>query len=71
MALASQKKDFEKIFRLFERGSSDQPGFGVGLAIVKKVVEQYGGKIWIESEVGQGAEFHFTIKKRPTSSQTI
>jgi PAS domain S-box-containing protein len=65
------KKDFEKIFRLFERGSSDQPGFGVGLAIVKKVVEQYGGKIWIESEVGQGAEFHFTIKKRPTSSQTI
>ncbi len=69
------KKDFEKVFRLFERVSSDQPGSGVGLAIVKKVVEQYGGKIWIESEVGQGAEFHFTIKKRassvPTSMQTI
>ncbi len=69
------KKDFEKVFRLFERGSSDQPGFGIGLAIVKKVVEQYGGRIWIESEVGQGAEFHFTIKKRassvPTSMQTI
>ncbi len=63
------KKDFEKVFRLFERGSSDQPGFGIGLAIVKKVVEQYGGKIWIESEVGQGAEFHFTIKKRAPSVQ--
>ncbi|MDW8020547.1 MAG: ATP-binding protein [Chloroherpetonaceae bacterium] len=57
-------KDFEKVFRLFERGESDQPGSGVGLAIVKKVVEQYGGKIWIQSELGKGAEFHFTIKKR-------
>ena len=64
------KKDFEKVFRLFERVSSDQPGSGVGLAIVKKVVEQYGGKIWIESEVGQGAEFHFTIKKRAPAAQT-
>ncbi len=64
------KKDFEKVFRLFERVSSDQPGSGVGLAIVKKVVEQYGGKIWIESEVGHGAEFHFTIKKRAPSAQT-
>ncbi len=64
------KKDFEKVFRLFERANSDQPGSGVGLAIVKKVVEQYGGKIWIESEVGQGAEFHFTIKKRAPAAQT-
>ncbi|MFN3394875.1 MAG: sensor histidine kinase, partial [Candidatus Thermochlorobacter sp.] len=58
------QKDFEKVFRLFERGESDQPGSGVGLAIVKKIVEQYGGKIWIQSEPGKGAEFHFTIKKR-------
>lgn len=58
------QKDFEKVFRLFERGESDQPGSGVGLAIVKKIVEQYGGKIWIQSELGKGAEFHFTIKKR-------
>ncbi len=64
------KKDFERVFRLFERANSDQPGFGVGLAIVKKVVEQYGGKIWIESEVGRGTEFHFTIKKRAPSAQT-
>lgn len=58
------QKDFEKVFRLFERGESDQPGTGVGLAIVKKIVEQYGGKIWVHSELGKGAEFHFTIKKR-------
>ncbi len=57
-------KDFDKVFRLFERGESDQPGSGVGLAIVKKVIEQYGGRIWIVSEPGAGSEFHFTVKKR-------
>ncbi len=57
-------KDFDKVFRLFERGESDQAGSGVGLAIVKKVIEQYGGRIWIVSERGAGSEFHFTVKKR-------
>jgi signal transduction histidine kinase/CheY-like chemotaxis protein len=53
----------DKIFNLFERAcSSDQfPGSGIGLAVCKKIVEQHGGRIWIESKVGEGSSFYFTL----------
>ena len=52
----------EQMFGVFKRlHGRDFPGTGIGLAICKRIIEQRGGKIWVESELGQGATFHFTV----------
>nr|WP_293299778.1 ATP-binding protein [Allomuricauda sp.] len=51
------------IFEMFNKLESDAMATGIGLALVKKIIEQYNGNIWVESVEGMGSTFHFTLKK--------
>lgn len=57
------KKYHDKIFNVFQSLTKDSKSSGIGLSIVKKIINLYGGKIWIESKLGEGTTFFFTIKK--------
>jgi PAS domain S-box-containing protein len=60
MGVAEEHHD--RIFGVFKRlHGKDVPGTGIGLAICRKIIESHGGRIWIESQVGQGATFKFTL----------
>jgi len=59
------KKYYNKIFELFSQlKESESEGTGVGLAIVKKIVETNQGKVWVQSQKGTGSTFYFTIPKK-------
>jgi PAS domain S-box-containing protein len=64
-----EEKYFEKIFQMFQtlRPRDEFESTGVGLTVVKKIIEVHGGRIWVESKVGEGSTFFFTVPKQRVS----
>jgi len=66
-----EKKHESRVFEIFQKLNNNQDSNGVGMSIVKKIIDNYGGKIWFESEVGQGTTFKFNLPRSMRSATLV
>jgi len=65
-------KDRERIFEIFCRLDPDaSSGEGLGLTIVRKILNRHGGKVWVESEVGKGSRFFVCLPKKVLRNEEV
>ncbi|NQT03421.1 MAG: HAMP domain-containing protein [Planctomycetes bacterium] len=68
-----EERHFERIFQIFQTVEQHDKfeSTGVGLTVIKKIVELYDGKIWVESKVGEGSTFFFTLPKQEMRAKNV
>ena len=64
------QEHYERVFGLFNKLDPRSDGTGIGLALVKRIVEFHGGRVWVESEAGSGSTFFFTLSKKEEAKES-